>query len=351
MQLAQRQSRRGKSGGFTLVELLVVIAIIGVLVGLLLPAVQAAREAARRSACNNNLKQQGLALHGQHSARRYFPAGAAVPATRNTANWNWHVELLPFMEEDSLFGRLRLSSTSNFRGDTLNADTTALLNVVVQAFQCPSSMFPARYSGITGNEIYAPAAPNGIQCIDYVGIAGAATSGNADPFGRQGMVASPSGASTAGCVSRSGMLSLEKAQIKDCTDGTSSTLLVGEQSGQVNGKEISANRHGGWMGWYNLATADITVGTMTFGPGALQYPFANGITTVRRQPNLYWAAGAGSIDNYTGSNNTLLNSFHPGGITVLLADGAVRFVNETVDVNTLYRLCCRDDGGVVGSDW
>ena len=90
--------------GFTLVELLVVIAIIGVLVALLLPAVQSAREAARRSACQNNLKQIGLALHNYHDTFLYFPPGGITlgGCCATPSYTSWSISILPFLEQTPL---------------------------------------------------------------------------------------------------------------------------------------------------------------------------------------------------------------------------------------------------------
>ncbi len=92
---------RAHRQAFTLVELLVVIAIIGILVGLLLPAVQAAREAARRMQCQNNLKQQGIAVHNCHDTFKRFPPQAGTFGGAYYAPL--YFLMLPFIEQNNVF--------------------------------------------------------------------------------------------------------------------------------------------------------------------------------------------------------------------------------------------------------
>ena len=113
---------QSRKRGFTLVELLVVIAIIGILIALLLPAIQAAREAARRAACLNNLKQIGLGYQNHESALKKFPAACRIKKNANGsiatlaandssapgAGWSWIVDLLPYMENKTLWDTLHI---------------------------------------------------------------------------------------------------------------------------------------------------------------------------------------------------------------------------------------------------
>ncbi len=112
--------------GFTLVELLVVIAIIGILVGLLLPAVQAAREAARRMSCSNNIRQLALAMLNYESAFKKFPAAWGGPAriTSYIVDWDPNVNraaigrqsalvsILPQIEQNALFNQIQNGFTN-----------------------------------------------------------------------------------------------------------------------------------------------------------------------------------------------------------------------------------------------
>ncbi len=117
--------------GFTLVELLVVIAIIGILIALLLPAVQAAREAARRMQCSNHLKQIGLALHNFADTNRAFPSSYAG---REGADWSGQARILPFLEEGAIFENIDF--TQPYSSATINGQKLSAMRI--STYLCPS---------------------------------------------------------------------------------------------------------------------------------------------------------------------------------------------------------------------
>src|SRR5262249_29276823 len=133
-----RHLTTARQRGFTLVELLVVIAIIAVLIGLLLPAVQKVREAANRTACTNNLKQLGLALHNYHDSNRTFPPGAvgplaALPQFAALKHHGLGAYLLPYLEQQALASRYRWDIS------WFDPPNQPVVNVQLPVWQCPSS--------------------------------------------------------------------------------------------------------------------------------------------------------------------------------------------------------------------
>ena len=354
MSFLQSPTRNVKSRarGFTLIELLVVIAIIAILIALLLPAVQQAREAARRSQCSNNLKQIGLALHNYHDAYRAFPIGVRSGASAP----NFRVGLLPYLDQAPAYNQLSFSA--GFAGYYGYGANSVLAGFVVPVYVCPSSPYgetnPQQMVYATTGGVYnATTNPvPGAFLIDYVGISG----GTPDPAGRT-TICTAANAVQGGTLCETGMLiAFKSVRIRDCIDGTSNTLIVGEQSGRVNGREQTANPLGGWAGFPpNTSTIAGTTGTSAWPPGVVYSDvtsssgYTTGLTTVRYPPNSSWNSGAGSgADSSSGFDvNTILNSFHTGGIHGLLTDGSVRFLSENLDMETLRRLSVRDDGYVL----
>ncbi|MCX7426008.1 MAG: DUF1559 domain-containing protein [Planctomycetia bacterium] len=311
---------------FTLVELLVVIAIIGILIALLLPAVQAAREAARRAQCSNNLKQIGLATLTYESSEGRLPPGG-LSTKGNVHGFSWWVRILRYIEDDTYAQLDKDGSKSGasvgwvgnnfYNGDVLRNRNFAFM-------YCPSSTLPT-------------IAPNGVMSPTYAGINGATDHRTAQDR---------HGDASLGRVSEGGLLIMYRGvTIREASDGLSNTLLVGEQSGWCiddYGNKVDCGSdcdHGfliGPSGW-------------ALGPGGGSWQSRIFTTTcVLHRINERSMLALG-VDGNCGPNRPI-QSVHPGGALGLLGDGSVRFLEETMELQTLYDLANRDDGHVSNSD-
>jgi len=317
--------------GFTLIELLVVIAIIAVLIALLLPAVQQAREAARRSQCKNNLKQLGLALHNYHDTFNTFPIGQQYPKSKP----NWRIGVLPYIDQAPLYNQMNFNgvfysacAASSTYGVVYSNQNRVLAGLVVNVFKCPSSALdPLADVGCNFDRL---------QVHDYVGISGA-TPDPAVPV-RSGVCSENTGYGT---YCNNGLLAtIQVFRMRDVTDGTSNTMIVGEQSSRVGTSDLRAGYHGGWSGLQSPPGAVLAPTYV-----AADLPYGSGTVTVRYAIN---ARSTATGANASYQANTPLNSFHTGGTHALLADGAVRFLSENMSFATLCQLAAKDDGMTIG---
>jgi prepilin-type N-terminal cleavage/methylation domain-containing protein/prepilin-type processing-associated H-X9-DG protein len=334
--------RRRSRAGFTLVELLVVIAIIGVLVALLLPAVQAAREAARRSQCNNNLKQQGLALHNYHDVQGTFPpaligsgrynSSAYYSTPNNTVkNTTGFVLLLPFMEQTAAANNYNYGAPSSVSSpyglplappgnSSVNAPVTSLR---LKVLECPSS--PA--AGENMNRVDNPTdfyTMNNAKRTNYLFATGVFTDYD-QPW-----------ANLSGDIRRGAFGNDGAANFAALTDGTSNTIAMGEASG---GRDKTSTVYGPWgLSGTHTCCHGRVVGTSTT---------AIAFTAVEaRDWHINGRYGGNTLKQ---SYAWVFNSLHPGGAQFCLADGSVRFIAQTTDYGIFLRLNFIRDGEPVGN--
>lgn len=345
--------KRNVGRGFTLVELLVVIAIIGILVALLLPAVQAAREAARRMQCTNRLKQLGLANHNYHDVYKTLPA-MRCGTERSTDDDCDHycmsglVSLAPFYEQQQIYD---YAKNRNF-GPVPWSTTFNTWTVRIPTLLCPSDQelddspfgnhsyfFGLGTTVHRNHDVWGPE-PNG--CYNIIGDPGA----RKKPF-----------------------------RFRDIRDGTSNTIMMSER--RIGNHDL----------WYDIANVAIEIipaggvdSTVTQEWYDACWATANlyngkryndtGVTTYNAggtggKPGQRWAdgrpywAGFTTIMAPNGPSCTTINgewdkgvytasSRHPTIVNILLADGSVRQVGNSIDLRTWWALGTRAGGETIG---
>lgn len=361
------QMKIRKRVGFTLVELLVVIAIIGVLVGLLLPAVQAAREAARRMSCSNNLKQIGLGFLNYHAAYKQLPterggtvrfgnnqqARTPVPLGAGFGGNNFHnlsalVPLLPFVEQQALWEEIAnpfavkepASAVGLFFAPMGPQVAMSLANhgqyqydpwlTEIPTYRCPSD--PGRGLPAQGRTNYGVNMGDSIQYQN---------TGWVRQDGRVNRVV----AARARTTCRGMFIPRSATRIRDVLDGMSNTIMAAEMNTDLGDRHITTQvvAAPGILDCPLLCEANRDITRMRFwqpsaplaGNAEMQrgFKWANGmcvntgITTIL-PPN---AAICSNRSNTFTIGIYGPSSRHPGGAHVLMGDGSVSFITDSIE--------------------
>ncbi len=300
---------------FTLIELLVVIAIIAVLLGLLLPAVQRVREAASRTACAYNLKELGLACINYDSDHGHLPPGYLGPIPNERyyggdqdrfQHAGLLVYLLPYLDQENVYRQLEidLNPTRLAPAWYTNPTNWALAQTRIKPFECPSDNV-AGDTSLHGTVVafhffnwFAPIIPNTDDNTDWDGIfldpSNPTVLGRTNYLGCGGLAgrgASQYWSKYEGVFTNRSQNALGRS----ITDGTSNTLMLGENTGgRKNG------RRGGLASWMGTGAIPTWGGLPRDGqdpapgiifdskhPGVVQFCFADGSVHSLRKGGSY----------------------------------------------------------------
>ena len=342
--MKSRSANRG--AGFTLVELLVVIAIIGTLVALLLPAVQAAREAARRMSCANNLRNIGLAILNFEQTTKVFPKGIHYGKDSKTGEtryevskefWHipmtgkgWIVDILPYLEQQALYEGLRPGFEDTQHWDLNSGTGMARLEIrefmrqQLPVLTCPSDpsaivrddvfwwldteVATTSYKGMLGDNYYAISVGNRLWRPDVA---------NPNAPKRDGAIPDCHD----GLEECSGILWRNNypfnISMRMVTDGTSNTIVAGEDVFEYN-------------------------------PAGAAY-FSNGDWGSAYSPLNFFAASP-EIARGMWYDTRGFRSYHPGGVHFAKVDGSVQFINDTIEHQTFRALSTKAGGEITGSE-
>jgi prepilin-type N-terminal cleavage/methylation domain-containing protein/prepilin-type processing-associated H-X9-DG protein len=330
-----------RRNGFTLIELLVVIAIIAVLIALLLPAVQAAREAARRAQCVNNLKQIGLGLANYESANGTLPM-SSILLYRNVTDtdpifksyWSVIGRITPFLEQGGLYNQI------NFDWKSSDPPNMTAAGYRIGLLICPSD--PNTTLSTSGS--IAPTCYNATMGDWFVWYKGGPV--NRSAFGPN--VAKPYSNFTDGLSNTMvfAECQVQHQQFRSCSLGSlTPTSFPGTQDSPALIASLASS------------CTKTSLSNTTWANGNI---FDSGMTTALTPNTKVVLSGFGpspwDLDTIDESNGGPVyaaitsDSYHPGGVNILLADGSVRFIKDSINGLAWRALGTIGGGEVISSD-
>ncbi len=316
-QIAHRRRR-----GMTFVELQVVIAVVVLLAALLIPSISKVRGQARASACKDNLRSIGIAMHNYADVHGMFPPGW-VHQRENRSNFGWGTFLLPYVEQAPLYNEFEFTSLAE---ELQDERMIQVLQTRLPVFVCPDESGPALNDARALPDLEGESHP--VSLASYVAI-----NGPREWTGRRKAahgVAShePAGEKLLGIFGEN-----SATRFRDITDGTSNTILVGERAWVIPNSE-------------KRCAAAIPFGVGGDGTGVTEsHTLAIGRTGINGTGSDAAAASdEATVEGKLAACSEGLSSPHPGGAHVTFADGYIRVLSESIDQKIYDALLGKSDG-------
>ena len=223
--------------------------------------------------------------------------------------WGWGTMILPQLEQPAVFNSI------NFGMQIPAPASLTARTLRLAAFLCPSDATPGPITLMTttGGTAVADLSPG-----NYLGAAGQFEVGDS-PGDNNGVFYRNS-----------------RIGLRDVTDGSSQTLLVGERSRSV--------ADASWVGAIPAAVA------CTNPRWPVRDCEPSGVMVLGHTGPSPGGQAWVDTPNYKGAGADDFGARHPGGCNFAFADGSVRFVKDSIDPRVFSFLSTRAGGEVLGSD-